>query len=115
MNASARWSISVTRSITERLWRIRRVPPSSSRRSRPAPRAASTAAARKGLSFTLRSVSRDPVALLGPRPVGILATMPVAILGRYLARHRARYAVGVLLLLATNACALLIPWVTKDV
>jgi ATP-binding cassette, subfamily B, multidrug efflux pump len=41
--------------------------------------------------------------------------MPVAILGRYLARHRARYAVGVLLLLATNACALLIPWVTKDV
>jgi ATP-binding cassette subfamily B multidrug efflux pump len=41
--------------------------------------------------------------------------MPVSILGRYLARHGARYAVGVLLLLATNACALLIPWVTKDV
>lgn len=41
--------------------------------------------------------------------------MPVSTLGRYLARHRARYAVGVLLLLATNACALLIPWVTKDV
>jgi ATP-binding cassette subfamily B protein len=41
--------------------------------------------------------------------------MPVSILGRYLARHRARYAAGVLLLLATNACALLIPWVTKDV
>jgi ATP-binding cassette subfamily B protein len=41
--------------------------------------------------------------------------MPVAILGRYLARHRVRYAFGVLLLLATNACALLIPWVTKNV
>jgi len=41
--------------------------------------------------------------------------MPVAILGRYLARHRARYAFGVLLLIATNACALLIPWVTKNV
>jgi ATP-binding cassette, subfamily B, multidrug efflux pump len=41
--------------------------------------------------------------------------MPVSILRRYLARHRARYAAGVLLLLATNACALLIPWVTKDV
>jgi ATP-binding cassette subfamily B multidrug efflux pump len=41
--------------------------------------------------------------------------MPVSILGRYLARHRARYAAGVLLLLVTNACALLIPWVTKDV
>jgi ATP-binding cassette subfamily B protein len=41
--------------------------------------------------------------------------MPVSILGRYLARHRVRYAVGLLLLLATNACALLIPWVTKDV
>jgi ATP-binding cassette subfamily B protein len=41
--------------------------------------------------------------------------MPVSILGRYLGRHRARYATGVLLLLATNACALLIPWVTKDV
>jgi ATP-binding cassette subfamily B multidrug efflux pump len=41
--------------------------------------------------------------------------MPVSILGRYLARHRARYAAGVLFLLATNACALLIPWVTKDV
>ena len=26
-----------------------------------------------------------------------------------------RYATGVFLLLATNACALLIPWVTKDV
>jgi ATP-binding cassette subfamily B protein len=41
--------------------------------------------------------------------------MPVSTLGRYLARHRARYAAGVLLLLATNVCALLIPWVTKDV
>jgi ABC-type multidrug transport system fused ATPase/permease subunit len=41
--------------------------------------------------------------------------MPVSILGRYLARHRVRYATGVFLLLATNACALLIPWVTKDV
>jgi ATP-binding cassette subfamily B protein len=41
--------------------------------------------------------------------------MPVFILGRYLARHRARYATGVLLLLATNVCALLIPWVTKDI
>jgi ATP-binding cassette, subfamily B, multidrug efflux pump len=41
--------------------------------------------------------------------------MPVFVLGRYLARHRARYAAGVVLLLATNACALLIPWVTKDV
>jgi ATP-binding cassette, subfamily B, multidrug efflux pump len=41
--------------------------------------------------------------------------MPVSVLGRYLARHWARYAVGVVLLLATNACALLIPWVTKDV
>ena len=46
---------------------------------------------------------------------GILASMPVSTLGRYLARHRARYAAGVLLLLATNVCALLIPWVTKDV
>ncbi len=46
---------------------------------------------------------------------GILRMMPVSTLGRYLARHRARYAMGVLLLLATNACALLIPWVTKDV
>jgi ATP-binding cassette subfamily B protein len=41
--------------------------------------------------------------------------MPVSVLGRYLARHRARYVAGVVLLLATNACALLIPWVTKDV
>jgi ATP-binding cassette subfamily B protein len=41
--------------------------------------------------------------------------MPVTILARYLARHRARYAAGVLLLFATNACALLIPWLTKDV
>jgi ATP-binding cassette, subfamily B, multidrug efflux pump len=41
--------------------------------------------------------------------------MPVSILGRYLARHRVRYAAGVLLLIATNACALLIPWVTKNV
>ena len=41
--------------------------------------------------------------------------MSVWSLGRYLARHRARYAAGVVLLLATNACALLIPWVTKDV
>jgi ATP-binding cassette subfamily B multidrug efflux pump len=41
--------------------------------------------------------------------------MPVSILGRYLARHRARYAVGILFLLATNVCALLIPSVTKDV
>jgi ATP-binding cassette, subfamily B, multidrug efflux pump len=41
--------------------------------------------------------------------------MRVSTLGRYLARHGARYAVGVLLLLATNACALLIPWVTKNV
>src|SRR5262249_46677711 len=56
-----------------------------------------------------------PIALLASGPVGILAIMPVSILGRYLARHRARYAAGVLLLLATNACALLIPWVTKDV
>lgn len=55
------------------------------------------------------------VALPGLGAAGILATMPVSILGRYLARHGARYAVGVLLLLATNACALLIPWVTKDV
>ena len=41
--------------------------------------------------------------------------MPVRILARYLARYRARYAAGILLLVATNACALLIPWVTKDV
>jgi ATP-binding cassette subfamily B protein len=41
--------------------------------------------------------------------------MSVPILGRYLARHRARYAAGVACLLATNACALFIPWVTKDV
>jgi ATP-binding cassette subfamily B protein len=41
--------------------------------------------------------------------------MPVRVLARYLARQRARYAVGVGLLVATNACALLIPWVTKDV
>ena len=41
--------------------------------------------------------------------------MPVSVLGRYLARHWARYAAGVVLLVATNACALLIPWVTKDV
>ncbi len=41
--------------------------------------------------------------------------MPVPILVRYLSRHRGRYAAGLLLLLATNACALLIPWVTKDV
>jgi len=34
---------------------------------------------------------------------------------RYLARHRVRYTVGLLLLVATNACALLIPWVTKTV
>ena len=47
--------------------------------------------------------------------VGILETMPVSVLGRYLARHWARYAAGVVLLVATNACALLIPWVTKDV
>ena len=53
--------------------------------------------------------------MLGAKPAGILAMMPVRILARYLARHRARYAAGVLLLVATNACALLIPWVTKDV
>jgi len=53
--------------------------------------------------------------LLVLESAGILATMPVSTLGRYLARYRARYAAGVLLLLATNACALLIPWVTKDV
>jgi ATP-binding cassette subfamily B protein len=41
--------------------------------------------------------------------------MPVRILARYLARHRARYATGILLLVATNVCALVIPWVTKDV
>ncbi|MGH7357429.1 MAG: ABC transporter transmembrane domain-containing protein, partial [Candidatus Rokuibacteriota bacterium] len=41
--------------------------------------------------------------------------MSLRFLGRYLARHRVRYAAGVLLLLATNACALLIPWVIKDV
>ena len=41
--------------------------------------------------------------------------MSLRLLGRYLARHRGRYAAGVVLLLATNACALLIPWVTKDV
>lgn len=46
---------------------------------------------------------------------GILAPMSLSVLGRYLARHRARYAAGIALLLATNACALLIPWVTKDV
>jgi ATP-binding cassette, subfamily B, multidrug efflux pump len=56
-----------------------------------------------------------PVALLGLEAAGILAMMPVRRLVRYLARHRGRYAAGVLLLLATNACALLIPWVTKDV
>ena len=55
------------------------------------------------------------VALLGAKPAGILAMMPVRILARYLARHRARYAAGILLLVATNVCALLIPWVTKDV
>src|SRR5215510_11983251 len=115
MNASARWSISVTRSMIERLCWMRRVPPSSSRRSRPAPRAASSATARKGLALTLRSVSQGARALLALRAAGILATMPVSILGRYLARHRARYAAGVLLLIATNACALLIPWVTKNV
>jgi ATP-binding cassette subfamily B protein len=41
--------------------------------------------------------------------------MSFRLLGRYLARHRVRYAAGIVLLLATNACALLIPWVTKDV
>jgi ATP-binding cassette subfamily B protein len=41
--------------------------------------------------------------------------MPVRVLAGYLARHRGRYAAGTLLLVATNACALLIPWVTKDV
>jgi ATP-binding cassette subfamily B protein len=41
--------------------------------------------------------------------------MSLSVLRRYLARHRARYAAGIVLLLATNACALLIPWVTKDV
>ena len=39
----------------------------------------------------------------------------MSVLARYLLRHRARYAVGIVLLLATNGCALLIPWVTKDV
>ncbi len=53
--------------------------------------------------------------MLGAEPAGILAMMPVRILARYLAQHRARYAAGILLLVATNACALLIPWVTKDV
>jgi ATP-binding cassette, subfamily B, multidrug efflux pump len=41
--------------------------------------------------------------------------MLVSVLLRYLARHRVRYTAGVLLLFATNACALLIPWVTKTV
>jgi ATP-binding cassette subfamily B protein len=40
--------------------------------------------------------------------------MSLTVLGRYLARHRTRYLVGFAFLLATNACALLIPWVTKD-
>lgn len=56
-----------------------------------------------------------PSRCCSPNRPGILPMMPVSTLGRYLARHRARYATGVLLLLATNACALLIPWVTKDV
>lgn len=41
--------------------------------------------------------------------------MSLTVLGRYLARHRTRYLAGLVLLLATNACAVLIPWVTKDV
>src|SRR5262245_20297121 len=96
---------------------MRRAPPSSSRRSRPAPRAASSATGRNGLALalTLRSVPQRLVALLARRPVGILGSMALRTLGRYLARHRGRYAAGVLLLVATNACALLIPWVTKDV
>jgi ATP-binding cassette subfamily B multidrug efflux pump len=53
--------------------------------------------------------------LLDPGRAGILRAMSLRRLGRYLARHRVRYAAGVLLLLATNVCALLIPWVTKDV
>src|SRR5215471_18183618 len=101
--------------MTERLCWMRRVPPSSSRSSWPAPRAASSATARNGLALTLRSVPQGVLALLTLEPAGILATMPVSILGRYLVRHRARYAAGVLLLVVTNACALLIPWVTKTV
>jgi ATP-binding cassette subfamily B protein len=70
---------------------------------------------RNGLALTQRSVPYGGVALLVHDAAGILAMMPVSVLGRYLARHRVRYAAGVLLLIATNACALLIPWVTKDV
>jgi ATP-binding cassette subfamily B multidrug efflux pump len=40
--------------------------------------------------------------------------MSLTVLGRYLARHRTRYILGIALLLATNAFALLIPWITKD-
>jgi len=53
--------------------------------------------------------------LIASTRAGILRTMSLRLLGRYLTRHRVRYAAGVLLLLATNACALLIPWVIKDV
>ncbi len=39
--------------------------------------------------------------------------MPVRVLIGYLDRYRARYLAGLLLLLATNGCALAIPWVIK--
>lgn len=39
--------------------------------------------------------------------------MPVRVLLRYLARHRTRYLGGFAFLLATNVCALAIPWVVK--
>jgi ATP-binding cassette, subfamily B, multidrug efflux pump len=39
--------------------------------------------------------------------------MPVRVLFRYVARYRARYLAGLGLLVATNLCALAIPWVVK--
>src|SRR5437867_5767984 len=43
-----------------------------------------------------------------------MPAMVLRVLVEYLRRHRTRYLSGIALLLATNACALAIPWIIKD-
>ena len=52
----------------------------------------------------------------GPRPRWPSASpdaVPLRVLGRYLCRYRRRYLVGFALLIATNGCAIAIPWIIK--
>ena len=58
------------------------------------------------------SLARYPDGALNAH--GIMREMPVRVLTRYLKEYRTRYLGGGVLLLATNLCALAIPWVVKD-